>query len=189
MEKFKFIKTGIKGVMGIEPRAFTDDRGFFMEFYNSDIFRELGFTDAMVQANHSRSSRGVVRGMHYQLNPHPMGKLIKVIKGRIFDAGIDLRKGSPTYGKWHGEELSEKNHKMLYFPPGFAHGFLALEDDTNVVYLCTGTYNQASERAVRWDDPDVGIKWPLEGIKAVILSEKDGKHPGIKGAETNFTWN
>jgi dTDP-4-dehydrorhamnose 3,5-epimerase len=189
MEKFKFAKTDIPGVIVIEPHAFKDGRGFFMEFYNKDLFEALGFADAIVQANHSRSKKGVVRGMHYQLNPHPMGKLIKVIKGKIFDAGVDIRKGSPTFGKWHGEVLSGENHKMLYFPPGFAHGFLALEDDVDVVYLCTGTYSQKSERAILWNDPEVGIKWPLDKVKKVVLSEKDKKHPGIKNVETNFSFN
>jgi len=157
-----------------------------MEFYNSDEFKQQGFSDPFGQANHSRSSKGVVRGLHYQLNPHPMGKLIKVLKGKIYDVGVDIRKKSPTFGKYYGEILSEQNKKMLYFPPGFAHGFLALEDETDVVYLCTGTYSQESERALLWNDPEIGIKWPLDGIKEIILSDKDKKHPGIKDVDTNF---
>lgn len=188
MSQFKFHKTPIEGVLVIEPKAFDDNRGFFMEYYNKEAFAEIGFEDIFVQANHSSSKKGVVRGMHYQLNPYPMGKLVKVVKGRIFDAGIDIRKGSPTFGKWHGEILSEENRKMLYFPPGFAHGFLSLADGTEVLYLSTGIYNQQSERAILWNDPVVGIKWPLSEAGKIIVSEKDGKHPGIKNVETNFTF-
>jgi dTDP-4-dehydrorhamnose 3,5-epimerase len=186
MSKFDFRETSIKGVFLIEPKAFEDDRGFFMEYYNKAAFAENGFVDVFVQANHSSSRKGVVRGLHYQLHPHPMGKLIKVVKGKVFDVGVDLRKGSPTFGKWHGDLLSAANRKMLYFPPGFAHGFLALEDGTEVIYECTGMYDQSSERAVLWNDPDIGIKWPLEGIAEIILSDKDKKNPRLRDAETNF---
>lgn len=188
MSQFKFEKTPIEGVFAIEPKAFDDDRGFFMEYYNKDAFAETGFKDLFVQANHSSSKKGVVRGMHYQLNPNPMGKLVKAVKGRIFDVGIDIRKGSPTFGKWHGEVLSEDNRRMLYFPPGFAHGFLSLVDGTEVIYLSTGMYNQQSERAILWNDPDVGIKWPTELVSKITLSDKDNKHPGLSSAETNFSF-
>ena len=188
MSKFKFSKTSIPGVLVVEPKVFEDYRGFFMEYYSKDGFAREGFAALFVQANHSRSRKGVIRGLHYQLNPHPMGKMVKVIKGKIFDVGVDIRKGSPTFGKWHGEILSGENHKMLYFPPGFAHGFLALEDDSEVVYQCTGTYNAESERGILWNDPNIGIDWPVSQVPEVIVSDKDRKHPGIKAAETNFSF-
>jgi dTDP-4-dehydrorhamnose 3,5-epimerase len=189
MSKFKFSKAPIPGILIIEAKAFEDDRGFFMEFYNKDGFAENGFADLFVQDNHSKSKKGVVRGLHYQIHPSPMGKLVKVVKGRIFDVGVDIRKGSPAFGKWYSETLSEENKKMLYFPPGFAHGFLALEDGTEVLYKCTGMYSRENERAIAWNDPEIGIKWPLELVKEVIVSERDQKHPGLKDAETNFSFN
>jgi len=189
MSKFKFSKAPIPGILVIEPKVFADDRGFFMEFYNQDGFAENGFTETFIQDNHSRSKKGVVRGLHYQIHPAPMGKLVKVVSGKIFDVGVDIRKGSPTFGKWYGEILSGENHKMLYFPPGFAHGFLALEDGTEVIYKCTGLFSAENERAILWNDPDIGIKWPLDQVDKVIVSERDQKHPGLKNAETNFTFN
>ncbi|MGB9613659.1 MAG: dTDP-4-dehydrorhamnose 3,5-epimerase, partial [Candidatus Margulisiibacteriota bacterium] len=138
MEKFKFTNAPIPGILIIEPHPFFDQRGFFMEYYNKEEFVKYGFTEVFVQDNHSRSKKGVIRGLHYQIHPYPMGKLVKVVRGKIFDVGVDIRKGSPTFGQWFGDYLSGENHKMLYFPPGFAHGFLALEDDTEVIYKCTG---------------------------------------------------
>jgi len=184
MGKFKFDQSPIPGILIIEPKAFTDDRGFFMEFYNKASFAENGFTEVFIQDNHSRSKKGVVRGLHYQIHPNPMGKLVKVIRGKIFDVGVDIRKGSPHFGKWYGEILSGENHKMLYFPPGFAHGFLSLEDNTEVIYKCTGIFSAGDERAIVWDDPDIGIKWPIDLVGDVIVSERDQKHPGLKNAET-----
>ena len=189
MSNFKFTNSPIPGILIIEPKAFADDRGFFLEFYNRDSFAEIGIKDPFIQDNHSRSKKGVLRGLHYQIHPVPMGKLVKCTKGKIFDVGVDIRKGSATFGKWYGEILTGDNHKMLYFPPGFAHGFLSLEDDTDVIYACTGVYSPANERAIVWNDPEIGIKWPLElaGGKAIV-SEKDQKHPGLKKAETNFSY-
>ena len=189
MGKFKFTESPLAGLLIIEPKVFSDDRGFFMEYYNKDGYAENGFSETFIQDNHSRSAKGVVRGMHYQINPHPMGKLVKVVRGKIFDAGLDIRKGSPTFGKWHGEVLSGENHKMLYLPPGFAHGFLCLEDNTEVVYKCSGMFDGSCERAILWNDPAVGIKWPLNEVKEVVVSEKDQKNPPLKAAETNFTMN
>jgi len=186
MGKFTITESKIPGLLIIEAKVFGDHRGFFTEFYNSEGYAELGFRDTIVQANHSSSRKGVMRGLHYQLNPHPMGKLVKAVKGSIFDVGVDIRKGSPTFGKWYGEVLSEENKKMLYFPPGFAHGFLALEDNTEAIYLCTGVYNQASERGIVWNDPDIGIDWPVKEVGEVIITDKDKAHPGVKKAETNF---
>jgi dTDP-4-dehydrorhamnose 3,5-epimerase len=189
MEKFKFTKAPIDGILIIEPHPFVDNRGFFMEYYNKDEFDKAGFPDIFVQDNHSSSSKGVVRGLHYQINPHAMGKLVKAAKGMIFDVGVDIRKGSPTFGKWYGEILSEENKKMLYFPVGFAHGFLALTDGCEVFYKCTGTYNAVDERALLWNDPEIGIIWPLDMVGGhVIVSERDQKHPGIKNVDTNFTY-
>jgi len=187
MDKFKFTRTEIPGVVVIETRVFEDNRGFFMEYYNKDEFAKKGFAALFVQANHSRSKKGVMRGLHYQLNPHPMGKMVKVIKGSVFDVGVDIRKNSPTFGKWFGDVLSDENKKMIYFPPGIAHGFLALGDENEVVYQCTGTYSQEDERGLLWNDPEIGIKWPIDQVKEVIVSDKDKKHPGIKNVDTNFT--
>ena len=189
MGQFKFSKTDIHGVLVIEPKAFLDERGFFMECYNLKSFEENGFTLKFVQDNHSQSKKGVLRGLHYQLKPRPMGKLVRCLKGKIFDVGVDIRKGSPTFGKWFGETLSGENMKMIYFPPGFAHGFLALEDDTHVYYKCTGLYSKENERAIIWNDPEIGIKWPVDEVDGkVILSDRDKVHPGLKGAETNHTF-
>lgn len=179
MIKFKFTNAPISEILIIEPKAFEDSRGFFMEFYNKDGFAENGFNEVFIQDNHSRSKKGVIRGLHYQIPPAPMGKLVKVVHGKIFDVGVDIRKGSATFGKWYGEVLSGENHKMLYFPPGFAHGFLSLEDETEVIYKCTGVFSPANERAILWNDPEIGIKWPLELVKEVIVSERDQKHPGL----------
>jgi dTDP-4-dehydrorhamnose 3,5-epimerase len=186
MKKFNFANASIPGILIIEPRAFSDDRGFFMEYYNIDEFKSNGFNEIFIQDNHSRSRKGVIRGLHYQIHPSPMGKLVKCVRGKIFDVGVDIRKGSPAFGRWHGEILSGENHKMLYFPPGMAHGFLSLEDGTEVIYKCTGVYSTERERAIIWNDPDIGIKWPVDLVDKVIVSERDGKHPRLKDAESNF---
>jgi len=188
MIKFKFTKVTIPGILIIEPHPFEDARGFFMETYNRSEFGNNGFHEEFVQDNHSSSKKGVVRGLHYQMNPHPMGKLVKCAKGRIFDVGVDIRKGSPTFGKWYGEVLSEENKKMLYFPPGFAHGFLSLEDGTEVLYKCTGLFDGPSERGILWNDPEIDIKWPLDNVGSPIISEKDQKNPRIRDAESNFNF-
>jgi dTDP-4-dehydrorhamnose 3,5-epimerase len=189
MEKFKVTKTPLAGLLIIEPHPFADDRGFFMEFLNRDEFARFGLRENWVQLNQSRSKKGVVRGLHYQINPSPMGKLVKCVRGKIFDVGVDIRQGSPTWGKWFGETLTAENHQMLYFPPGFAHGFLALEDGTEVVYACTGVFAPHDERALLWNDPDIGIKWPLDQINGkLVVSERDQKHPGLKNCATNFVY-
>jgi dTDP-4-dehydrorhamnose 3,5-epimerase len=188
MGQFKITKTPLDGLLVLEPRVFGDDRGFFMEYYNRDSFAELGIKEPFLQDNHSRSSRGIVRGLHYQIHPSPMGKLVKCTRGKIFDVGVDIRHGSPTFGKWHGEILTGNDHMMLYLPPGFAHGFLALEDNTDVIYACTGVYTPKDERSIRWNDPAIGIKWPLEQIGQPIVNEKDTQAPLLKDAETNYRW-
>ncbi|OGB87941.1 dTDP-4-dehydrorhamnose 3,5-epimerase [candidate division WOR-1 bacterium RIFCSPLOWO2_02_FULL_46_20] len=183
MGHFKFSKTNIEGILIIEARAFADARGFFMETYNQGNFAEANFNEKFVQDNLSQSSRGVLRGMHYQINPSPMGKLVSCVKGKIFDAGIDVRAGSATFGKWCGEILSDENKKMLYFPPGIAHGFLSLEDDTIVAYKCTGLYSKENETAMAWDDPDVAVAWPVEQVGGkVVLSDRDKVQPRLKDA-------
>jgi dTDP-4-dehydrorhamnose 3,5-epimerase len=176
MGNFKFHQSPLPGLLIIEPRVFPNE------------FAEHGLTAPFVQNNHSRSQQGVVRGMHYQINPAPMGKMVKCTRGSIFDVGVDLRRGSPTFGQWYGELLTGENHKMLYLPPGFAHGFLALAEDNEVIYACTGVYTPALERSLLWNDPAVGIKWPLDRVGQVIVSDKDAKNPRLKEAETNFVY-
>ena len=166
-----FTPTPVEGVMVIEPKVFGDDRGFFMESWNSAAFRGAGMDLTFVQDNHSRSSRGVLRGMHYQ-QPGPQGKLVRVTAGAVFDVAVDLRRSSPTFGKWFGVELSAANKKMLYVPEGMAHGFLCLEDGTDFLYKCTSDYAPANEHSLLWNDPAIGIEWPLDGISPT-LSAKD----------------
>jgi len=167
----ELIPTAIEGVLIVEPKVFGDERGFFLESWNQASFAKLGLDLDFVQDNHSRSARGVLRGMHYQL-PNPQGKLVRVVAGSVFDVAVDMRKGSPTFGKWVGVELSAVNKRMLWVPPGMAHGFLTLEDGTDFLYKCTAPYMPANEHSLAWDDPDVGIEWPLDGIEPQ-LSAKD----------------
>lgn len=165
------IPTDIEGLVVIEPRVFGDDRGFFMESWSRKTFANLGLDLDFVQDNHSCSARGVLRGLHYQ-QPKPQGKLVRVTSGRAWDVAVDLRAGSATYGKWGGIELSAQNKRMLWVPPGFAHGFVSLEDGTDFLYKCTDFYDPANEHSLMWNDPEVGIEWPLEGIDPQ-LSAKD----------------
>ena len=167
----KLIETAIPGPVIIEPQVFDDDRGFFMESWNADTFRKVGLDLAFVQDNHSRSARGVLRGLHFQ-NPNPQGKLVRVTAGRAWDVAVDLRRSSLTFGKWEGVELSAANKRMFWVPPGFAHGFVALEDGTDFLYKCTAFYEPTHEHSLLWNDPAVGIAWPLEGIE-LQLSGKD----------------
>ena len=150
---------------------FGDDRGFFFESWNADAFRDAGLDLAFVQDNHSRSARGVLRGMHFQ-NPSPQGKLVRVVRGAVFDVAVDLRRSSASFGKWIGVELSAANKRMFWVPEGFAHGFLTLEDDTDFLYKCTAAYAPQHEVSLAWDDPEVGIAWPLGGLQPVV-SAKD----------------
>ncbi len=158
-------------VVVVVPEVFADERGFFLEAFRADAFRELGLPHEFAQDNHSRSKRGVVRGLHFQWEP-PMGKLMRVTRGRAFVVAVDIRAGSPTRGQWFGLELSEENRKMVWATEGFARGFCALEDATEVEYKCTAVYNPNGEGAIRWDDPKIGIQWPSVG-REFILSEKD----------------
>lgn len=166
----ELIETALSGVMIVEPKVFGDERGFFMESWNRATFARLGLDLDFVQDNHSRSARGVLRGMHYQ-QPDPQGKLVRVTAGAVFDAVVDLRRSSPSFGKWVGLELSASNKRMLWVPPGFAHGFLALEDGTEFQYKCTSFYQPATEHSLLWNDPDIGIAWPTSGIEPVLAAK------------------
>jgi dTDP-4-dehydrorhamnose 3,5-epimerase len=165
------IETEIPGLLIIEPRVFGDERGFFMESWNQRTFREAGLDIDFVQDNHSRSSRGVLRGLHYQ-QPGPQGKLVRVTAGAVYDVVVDLRRSSPTFGKWVGVELSAANKRMFWVPEGLAHGFLCLEDGTDFLYKCRGAYDPAREHSLLWNDPAIGIDWPLGDI-VPQLSAKD----------------
>lgn len=177
------IQTDLPGVVIVEPRVFGDDRGFFFESFNADTFAAAGLPTDFVQDNHSRSQRGVLRGLHYQ-NPNPQGKLVRVAAGSVFDVAVDLRRSSPHFGRWTGVVLSAANKRMLWVPPGFAHGFLCLEDGTDFLYKCTAAYRPADEHAVRWNDPAIGIDWPLDGMTP-SLSAKDAA-AGSLGAAVGF---
>lgn len=167
------IETAIEGPLIIEPRVFGDERGFFMETWNEAAFAKAGLDLTFVQDNHSRSQKGVLRGLHFQ-NPGPQGKLVRVTNGAVFDVAVDLREASPTFGKWAGVELSAQNKRLFWVPEGFAHGFLTLEDDTDFLYKCTAPYAPASEHTLAWDDPTVGIDWPVDDLDPII-SEKDAR--------------
>ena len=179
MGNFKFIETKIKDLYIIEPKVFGDNRGYFMETYSKKDFDEAGLTMTFVQDNESKSSKGVLRGMHFQTK-HTQGKLVRVTKGSVYDVAVDLRKGSPTYGQWEGVLLTDENKKQFYVPEGFAHGFLVLSDEAVFNYKCTDFYAPEYDGGLLWNDPDVGIEWPLEGIEEVLLSEKDKKQKRLK---------
>lgn len=165
------IRFDIAGPLEIQPRVFGDARGFFMESWSQRDFHEIGIDSAFVQDNHSRSAKGVLRGLHFQ-DPSQQGKLVRVTSGRAWDVAVDIRRSSPTYGKWAAVELSSERHNLFWVPPGFAHGFLSLEDGTDFLYKCTDYYAPEHEHAIRWDDPDLAIDWPLAGIEPQI-SAKD----------------
>ncbi|WP_298174890.1 dTDP-4-dehydrorhamnose 3,5-epimerase [Novosphingobium sp.] len=175
------VECNIPGPLIIEPRVFGDERGFFLETWNAAAFAAAGLDLTFVQDNHSRSQKGVLRGMHFQ-NPGPQGKLVRVVRGAVFDAVVDLRRSSPTFGQWAGVTLSAENKRMFWVPQGFAHGFLTLEDDTDFLYKCDAPYAPQHEHSLAWDDPDVGIEWPLDGIE-VQLSAKDAKGTRLSDVE------
>ena len=175
------IPTAIPEVLVIEPKVFGDARGFFFESYNRKAFHEATGLDVdFVQDNHSRSAQGVLRGLHYQIQ-QPQGKLVRVVAGAVFDVAVDIRRSSPSFGQWVGLELSAENKKMLWVPPGFAHGFLVLSDGTEFLYKTTDYYAPSSERAIAWDDPQIGIAWPLPF--APLLSAKDQAAAKLHDAE------
>ncbi|AWK52045.1 dTDP-4-dehydrorhamnose 3,5-epimerase [Clostridium beijerinckii] len=179
MGKFNFNKTKLDGVYIIEPKVFWDERGYFIEIYNKEQFSDAGLNMTFVQDNESKSSKGVLRGLHFQKR-HSQGKLIRVTRGEVFDVAVDLRSGSPTYRQWEGVILSGENKKQFYIPKGFAHGFLVLSNEAVFNYKCTDFYAPQYDGGVMWNDPDINITWPLEKIGNVILSEKDKTHPNLK---------
>lgn len=178
-----FTKTEIDGVYIIEPKVFGDNRGYFMETYNENVFKANGLDYTFVQDNQSKSKKGVLRGLHFQ-KTHPQAKLVRVLEGEVLDVAVDLRKGSMTYGKWVGVVLSEENKKMFMIPRGFAHGFVVLSDTATFAYKCDEFYHPEDEGGIAWNDPDVGIDWQYEGDP--LLSEKDKKHPTLKESKTEF---
>lgn len=180
----EFIKSAIPEVILIKPKVFGDDRGFFLESYKKSLFVANGIDYDFIQDNHSMSAKGVLRGLHYQLNPKAQGKLVRCVSGSVFDVAVDIRRGSPTFGKWVGYELSATNKQMLWIPPGFAHGFITLEDNTQFLYKTTNDYAPEYDRGIKYDDPAIGIVWPDVG--ELLLSEKDQAQPLLKDAEINF---
>ena len=182
---FTFKKLAISGVILVEAISFPDERGFFMEGFKESVFKENGIDTKFVQDNHSRSIKGVLRGLHYQKNPKAQAKLVMATRGEIFDVAVDIRKGSPTYGKWIGEILSDQNHKLLYVPEGFAHGFCILSDEADVLYKVNSEYSEKDERGIIWNDPEISIKWPIE---KPILIKKDLQLSSLKNADSNFVY-
>jgi dTDP-4-dehydrorhamnose 3,5-epimerase len=174
-------ETTLPGVKLIEPKVFGDERGFFLESWNKRSFADAGLDLEFVQDNHSRSARGVLRGLHYQLQ-NPQGKLVRVTAGAVFDVAVDVRRASPHFGKWVGYELSDANKRMLWVPPGFAHGFLVLTETADFLYKCSQLYDGSDDRGVRWDDPAIGIDWPLVGLTPQ-LSGKDAAAPLLADAQ------
>ena len=175
------IETDLPGVLILEPKVFGDARGFFQETWNAKVFAEIGIDAQFVQDNHSRSAKGILRGLHYQVQD-PQGKLVRVTSGRVFDVAVDIRRSSPHFGRWTGVELSGENKRMFWVPPGFAHGFVALEDESDFLYKCTALYAPQWDRSIAWNDPDIAIDWPLEGL-APLLSAKDVAAIALKDAE------
>ena len=170
----KFEATPLQDVYLVKPNVFGDPRGFFLETWNAETFRAAGFDLPFVQDNHSRSARGILRGLHYQTE-HTQGKLVRVTSGEVFDVAVDLRRSSPTLGKWYGEYLSADNHRMLWVPPGFAHGFYVTSEYADFQYKCTDIYHPASEVCLAWDDPNLGIDWPIPDGELPQLSAKDAE--------------
>jgi dTDP-4-dehydrorhamnose 3,5-epimerase len=176
----KVIKTNLPGVVVIEPKVFGDKRGFFLETFCENVLKQAGINAHFVQDNHSRSSQGVLRGLHYQLT-HTQGKLVRVATGSVFDVAVDVRSGSPTFGQWYGIELNEENMKILYVPPGFAHGFVVLSKFADFIYKCTDYYHPESEQGIAWNDPDLNIDWPIAEIaEKISLSDKDKQNVLLK---------
>jgi len=176
---FEFEKLKLEGLVLVKPRVFPDDRGFFIENYKKSDFEKAGITEDFVQDNHSKSAKGVLRGLHYQRGAAAQGKLVRCTAGAILDVAVDMRKTSATYGQWAAEELNAQNARMLYVPPGFAHGFLVLSDTAEIMYKCTTEYSPKDDAGIIWNDPDVAVAW---GIKEPILSAKDRVLPRLKDA-------
>lgn len=184
---FNFMETKIDGVYIIEPKVFGDNRGYFMETYNKNDFFEAGLKMKFVQDNESKSKKGVLRGLHFQTK-HTQGKLVRVTKGQVFDVAVDLRKGSSTFGKWEGVILTDENKKQFYVPEGFAHGFLVLSDEAVFNYKCTDYYAPEYDSGVLWNDEDIDIKWPLDGIEEILLSDKDKIQKRLKDLDISFEY-
>ena len=179
----EFERTRIPDVVLVKPKVFGDSRGYFLETWQERKFAEAGVPIHFVQDNHSHSSRHTLRGMHYQIT-QPQGKLVRVTQGAVFDVAIDMRRSSPHFGQWVGVELNDSNHHMLWVPPGFAHGFLALSETVDFIYKCSDFYAPQYERTIRWDDPAVGIEWPLPAGVKPLLAVRDSQAPGIKDVES-----
>ena len=182
---FEFTKLSIPGLILIQPRVFNDGRGYFFELYKYSDFLGAGIGDHLVQDNFSQSVKGVLRGLHYQRHPKAQGKLVLCTRGEIYDVAVDIRRGSPDYGKWLGVQISAGNRRMIYIPPGFAHGFQVLSETAEVMYKCTDEYSPADDRGIIWNDPDIGVAWPLA---KPLLSAKDEKHPVLRDADNNFVF-
>ncbi len=182
---FRFTETELPGLLLVEESRHADERGFFSETYRRSAFREAGVDAEFVQDNHARSRRGVLRGLHYQLPPRAQGKLVRVVRGEVFDVAVDLRRGSPTRGRWAGVRLDGEAGRMLWIPPGFAHGYAVLSEEADLLYKVTEEYAPELERGVRWDDPEVGVAWPLE---APLLSGKDLALPPLAAADNPFAF-
>jgi dTDP-4-dehydrorhamnose 3,5-epimerase len=182
----QFIKTAIPDLYVIEPRVFKDQRGYFMESFQKKLFEDNGIAAEFVQDNISFSVKGTLRGLHYQLPPDEQGKLVRVTQGSVFDVAVDIRRDSPSFGRWFGLELSEENKKAMYIPPGFAHGFYVLTDTAQFTYKCTAYYSPKSERGIIWNDMEIGVEWPLS-IEPII-SAKDLILPALAAADITFTY-
>ena len=180
MGKIKVTTCDIEGLYVIDPTVFKDERGYFMETYNQNDFKEAGLNMTFVQDNQSMSVKGVLRGLHFQ-KQYPQGKLVRAVRGTVFDVAVDLRSDSKTYGKWFGVTLSAENKKQFYIPEGFAHGFLVLSDEAEFAYKCTDFYHPGDEGGLLWSDPEIGVDWPIEPGMELIISDKDKKWSGFKG--------
>ena len=186
MGQFQFTKTGIEGLVVVEPKVFGDNRGYFMETYNYNDFKAAGLDMVFVQDNQSKSKKGVLRGLHFQ-KKNPQGKLVRGVSGEVYDVAVDLRRGSDTYGKWYGVLLSAENKKQFYVPEGFAHGFVVMSETAEFVYKCTRFYDPSDEGGLMWNDPEFGIDWPVPENAELLLSEKDQHHQPLKDFESPFT--
>ena len=186
MGQFQFTKTGIEGLVVVEPKVFGDNRGYFMETYNYNDFKAAGLDMVFVQDNQSKSKKGVLRGLHFQ-KKNPQGKLVRVVSGEVYDVAVDLRRGSDTYGKWYGVLLSAENKKQFYVPEGFAHGFVVMSETAEFVYKCTRFYDPSDEGGLMWNDPEIGIDWPVPENAELLLREKDQHHQPLKDFESPFT--
>lgn len=175
---FEFRRLEIKDVILVTPKVFGDSRGFFMESYQKSTFAQNGIDEDFTQDNHSKSTKGVLRGLHYQTNPKAQAKLVRCSRGKILDVAVDIRKNSPTFGKWVGEILSEENKNMLYIPAGFAHGFVVLSDEAELLYKASNEYSPENDRGIRWNDPDINVAWEIDFEP--LISEKDLKQPYLK---------